>query len=83
VREQWASGAPVADADLQPGDLVFFAFAHRPVDHVGLYVGRGQIVHVSSSQRCVSLVELGSAPFDAARVGARRPVTRGPRDAGD
>jgi cell wall-associated NlpC family hydrolase len=35
-------GTPIADADLQPGDLVFF---YSPISHVGLYIGNGMMVH--------------------------------------
>jgi cell wall-associated NlpC family hydrolase len=73
VREQLAVGEPILPPDLRPGDLVFFAFAHRAADHVGLYAGRGQIVHVSASTRCVQLAPLSSPVFAAAQVAARRP----------
>jgi cell wall-associated NlpC family hydrolase len=39
-------GTPVARADLQPGDLVFF---YSPVGHVGIYIGNGQMVHAPTS----------------------------------
>src|SRR5262245_17408858 len=48
VREQLAAGTPVTGEPLRPGDLVFFAFSRRPADHVGIYTGRGRIVHVSA-----------------------------------
>lgn len=82
VREQWTTGVPVTLAELRPGDLVFFAFAHRPVDHVALYVGENRVMHVSSAQGCVALASIVSAPFASACVGARRPVTE-PAPAGD
>jgi cell wall-associated NlpC family hydrolase len=75
VREQWTVGVPVAAEDLQAGDLVFFAFSRRPVDHVALYVGGGQVLHVSSAHRQVALAGLDAAPFAAALVGARRPAS--------
>ena len=83
VREQLEVGEPVLPQHLQPGDLVFFAFHHRAADHVGVYAGRGQMVHVSSSARCVQLVPLGSPSIAGAQVAARRPasgalVNRGP-----
>ena len=74
VREQLEVGEPVLPQHLQPGDLVFFAFRHRTADHVGVYAGRGQMVHVSSSARCVQLVPLASPSIAGAHVAARRPA---------
>ncbi len=73
VREQIEVGEPVPPQDLQPGDLVFFAFNHRAADHVGLYAGRGMMVHVSRSAGCVQLASLRSPSLAAAQVAARRP----------
>ena len=53
VSAQMMSGQPVERARLQPGDLVFFAFKKRPADHVGIYAGSGNFVHVSSAARGV------------------------------
>ena len=36
--------------DLKPGDLVFFSSKSGKVNHVGMYVGAGQIIHASSSR---------------------------------
>ena len=73
VREQLRSGAEVDAGPLQPGDLVFFAFSSRPADHVGLYAGRGQILHVSTAAGAVQLAPLTDPPFATARVAVRRP----------
>ena len=52
-------GVPVAIADLQPGDLVFF---YSPVSHVGMYIGNGQMVHAGSSGDVVKVVDLAYMP---------------------
>src|SRR5215210_347411 len=46
---QWYVGRPVEKSDLRPGDLVFFKEAgmNRPITHVGIYSGRGQVLHAS------------------------------------
>jgi cell wall-associated NlpC family hydrolase len=44
--QQSRLGTPVARADLQPGDLVFF---YSPVSHVGIYIGNNQVVHAPES----------------------------------
>ncbi|THB69600.1 MAG: NlpC/P60 family protein [Desulfovibrio sp.] len=47
-RDQARLGAPVAQADLMPGDLVFFDIRHAGViSHVGIYIGNGDILHAS------------------------------------
>jgi cell wall-associated NlpC family hydrolase len=39
--DQWNMGVHVSQADLQPGDLVFF---YADISHVGLYIGNGLMV---------------------------------------
>lgn len=63
TRQQFSQGRPVDTRDLVAGDLVFFSFSQRPVDHVGIYTGRGSFVHVSSSTRTVRLESLSKAVF--------------------
>ena len=47
---QWYMGDFVEKSDLIPGDLVFFKEAgpNRPITHVGIYSGRGNILHAST-----------------------------------
>ena len=47
---------PVDGNELQPGDLVFYG---RPVSHVAMYVGDGNIVHSPHSGDVVKVVPLG------------------------
>jgi len=63
---QSTMGTPVAYADLQPGDLVFF---YSPVSHVAMYIGNGQIVQASTYGQPVAVTELAYMPDF---VGARR-----------
>jgi cell wall-associated NlpC family hydrolase len=64
-RAQASMGVPVARADLQPGDLVFF---YTPVSHVGIYIGNGQMVHASVTGRPVAVTSVDKGGY----VGARR-----------
>jgi cell wall-associated NlpC family hydrolase len=50
-------GTPVAptQSTLQPGDLVFF---HRPISHVGIYVGRGLMIHAPHSGTVVKIAKV-------------------------
>jgi cell wall-associated NlpC family hydrolase len=50
-------GTPIAQGDLQPGDLVFF---YSPVSHVGIYIGDGQMVHAPSSGDVVKVTDLAA-----------------------
>jgi len=74
VSEQLASGNPVSTGEMQPGDLVFFAFKKRPADHVGIYAGDGAFVHVSSAASGVRVESLHESVFSHAFVASRRYV---------
>jgi cell wall-associated NlpC family hydrolase len=54
-RLQAGVGRPIARADLQPGDLVFF---YSPVSHVGIYIGNGLMVHAPTSGSVVKIVSI-------------------------
>ena len=56
-RAQSTAGVPVAKANLQPGDLVFF---YSPVGHVGMYIGNGLMVHSSTYGQPVAVVPVDS-----------------------
>jgi len=59
-------GRPVAHGSLRPGDLVFFS----GLGHVGLYIGRGRMIHAPQSGEHVEIQALDerSAPVGARRV---------------
>ena len=63
-------GRPVRRAALKAGDVLFFS----GLGHVGLYVGRGKMVHAPQSGRTVEVVPLGRSHYGARLVGARRIV---------
>ncbi|MCW2699314.1 MAG: uncharacterized protein JWQ45_849 [Blastococcus sp.] len=65
-RMQSAVGVPVAYADLEPGDLVFF---YSPVSHVAMYIGDGLIVSAPHTGDVVKVIDLAYMPEYA---GARR-----------
>jgi cell wall-associated NlpC family hydrolase len=56
---------------LRPGDLLFFS----GYGHVGIYVGRGRMVHAPHSGTRVQVVKLGRSHYGDSVVSARR-VTR-------
>jgi cell wall-associated NlpC family hydrolase len=62
---QFGYGTPVAESDLQPGDLVFF----DGLGHVGIYIGGGQFVHAPHTGDVVKISNLAD---HGSYVGARR-----------
>jgi cell wall-associated NlpC family hydrolase len=64
---QYGYGAPVAQSDLQPGDLVFF----NGLGHVGIYVGGGSFIHAPHTGTVVQISSL-SGWYASTYVGARR-----------
>jgi cell wall-associated NlpC family hydrolase len=69
-REQYRA-LPAADT-LRPGDLVFFSFGGKDVDHVGIYLGRGVFAHASSYGSRVVIESLDAPFYKKAYRGARR-----------
>jgi len=76
-KEQYQAFYPV-DA-LRPGDLVFFSFGGKEVDHVGIYLGRGVFAHASSYGSRVVIESLEAPFYQKAYRGARRVVQEGGR----
>jgi hypothetical protein len=64
---QLGLGTPVPRARLRPGDLLFF----NGLGHVGMYVGRGRMIHSPQSGDVVRIVRLG-IDYRGDLVGARR-----------
>ena len=53
---------------MKPGDVLFFS----GLGHVGLYLGRGRMVHAPQSGRNVEIVTLRRSHYGERLVGARR-----------
>ena len=64
-------GRQVARSRLRPGDVLIFS----GYGHVGLYIGRGRMVHAPQSGRLVEIVRLGRSHYGSRLVEARR-ITR-------
>jgi len=56
--EQFRAAHPIAQQQLQPGDLVFFNIKGRTISHVGIYVGSGQFVHAPGYGKRVRIESL-------------------------
>ncbi len=66
----YSQGRRVSESGMEPGDVLFF----EGLGHVGLYLGRGRMVHAPQAGRDVEVVRLSSTGYGARLIGARRVV---------
>jgi cell wall-associated NlpC family hydrolase len=52
--EQSASSRTISFEQMRPGDLIFFRTSGSKVNHVGIYIGRGDFIHAASGSSKVS-----------------------------
>ncbi|MBW8371094.1 MAG: C40 family peptidase [Thiobacillus sp.] len=70
---------PLAQAELQPGDLVFFNTLNRAFSHVGIYLGNDRFVHAASSRTGSVMVSSLNDRYWLQRFdGARRVLPSSP-----
>jgi cell wall-associated NlpC family hydrolase len=74
TRYQKDAGSYVARSDLQPGDLVFFRVgSSTAIGHVGIYLGNGQFIHNSPSNKGgVGITSMTSGYWSTRYVTGRR-----------
>lgn len=72
AREQFQCGMPVAVAQLQPGDRVYFQNKDGTITHTGIYIGEGYFIHSSSSRKGVAVSRLDEPMYARMYAGARR-----------
>lgn len=65
-RAQATMGTKVSVAEAQPGDLVFYAKG-RTINHVGIYIGGGQIINASSPKTGIRISNVYYRPPVAVR----------------
>ena len=66
----YGEGRRVPESGMEAGDILFF----EGLGHVGLYLGRGRMVHAPQSGRNVEVVRLATTNYGARLIGARRIV---------
>ena len=66
----YGEGAACRSRSMAPGDILFF----EGLGHVGLYLGRGRMVHAPQTGRNVEVVRLGTTNYGSRLIGARRVV---------
>lgn len=71
--DQAKSGKAVRRSDLQPGDLMFFAYNNGKgkVHHVGMYAGNGQMIHSPKTESSIEIVSIDTPLFAKEYAGAR------------
>ena len=65
-RQQATVGKRVSASNLKPGDLLFYA-TNRTINHVGIYMGNGQIIHASNSKDGIKISKYNYRPIYTAR----------------
>ena len=66
----YSTGRRVPESGMAPGDILFF----EGLGHVGIYLGRGRMVHAPNTGRNVEVVRLGTTSYGSRLIGARRVV---------
>ena len=74
AKAQYGNGTAVSRSNLQPGDLVMFGPSVSGINHVGIYIGGGQIVHAATPSRGVTIDTINSGYYNNNYVGARRVI---------
>ena len=67
---QYSNGTSISRENLQAGDLVMFG--KSGINHVGIYIGGGQMVHAANPSRGVTTDTINSGYYNTNYVGARR-----------
>ena len=70
-REQFLATVPVKE--YRPGYLLFFSQSGRQIDHVGIYIGRGYMLHASGKWGRVVVEPVSSYASILVAIGAPRP----------
>ncbi|MFB5190566.1 C40 family peptidase [Alicyclobacillus fastidiosus] len=69
---QFATGVPVSEGNLQPGDLVFFSTYAPGASHVGIYMGNGMMI--DAEDMGVSIDSISNSYWGPKYIGARRYI---------
>ena len=75
AEQQAAATEKISQAELQPGDLVFFNTMRRAFSHVGIYVGNGKFIHAPRAGAEVRVESMGGSYWQNRFNGARRVIS--------
>ncbi|MDR1086066.1 MAG: C40 family peptidase [Deltaproteobacteria bacterium] len=73
--KQVKAGQKVTKAELRPGDLVFFQSKGK-VNHVGIYIGGGEMIHAPGRGKNVTRANLSEKYYQRHYATARRVAGR-------
>jgi cell wall-associated NlpC family hydrolase len=68
---QYHATARITEAELQPGDLVFYGNPNTKIHHVGLYIGNQQMIDAPTFGKPVGVHPIRRAPNDDLAGGGR------------
>lgn len=73
--QQATQGTTVSYAAMKPGDLVFFSFGENGVvDHVGIYMGNGQMIHSPKTGDVVKTADITTSYWQSRFMLAKRII---------
>lgn len=73
--DQARNGIHVSRSGIRPGDLVFYSIKNNGViDHVGIYIGNGQMVHSPKPGDRVKITNVGTSYWRVRFITARRII---------
>lgn len=72
--DQAKAGQPVELSDIQPGDLIFFAYEEGKgeLHHVGIYYGGGKMIHCPHTGKVIEIIELTGTVYEKELCAASR-----------
>jgi hypothetical protein len=71
-RDQFTTGTPISENQLERGDLVFFETGSRGrISHVGIYMGEDRFIHAPGKNKKIRYDSLASGYFRSRFAGAR------------
>ncbi|MFE8700640.1 NlpC/P60 family protein [Cytobacillus sp. FJAT-54145] len=74
AHDQAKAGKSVEVSDIQPGDLLFFAYEEGKgsIHHVGIYYGNGKLLHSPNTGKVIEIIPLEGTIYEKELCAARR-----------
>lgn len=63
VKQMYDAGRKVSQADLQPGDIIYW---YNDSQHNGMYIGNGKAIHAPRTGKNIEITQVSYMPFYAA-----------------